>query len=130
MMATLKLTPYVAGQRCTDIDMTNGRARLIDGVEEKAQRIRIKLQTQLGSCVYRKGGGTPYREIIFARDSTPASVSAAIRAVVRTVTGIRDVLECGAQLEELEGGRQVARVAGIAIDSDGALIPFGTEVQQ
>lgn len=126
-MADLRLTPHVAGQRSTDLDTTNGRASFVTGIEEKAQRIRITLQSQLGESVYKRNGGTPWREIVWAPNATEAGVSAAISAVVRNVTGIRDVLECWTRFDD-STGKRVVRIDGIAIDDDDNQIPFGTEV--
>jgi hypothetical protein len=122
-MPTLKLTPHVTGQRSTDLDVSTRRAQIVSGPEETAQRIRVALQTQRGETPYQRSKGTPYREVIKASNATPFSVRAAIAAVVRSVAGVRDVLECNAYREG-----DVMRVQGIALDVSGAQIPFGTEV--
>ena len=121
-MATLKLTPYVAGVRSTDLDRTNNRSAIITGDEEIAQRIRMTLQAQFGECAYNKNGGTPYLEF---RDTDDQSIRAMVAETVRGVTGVRDVIECSAVSEVVDGNREIA-VSGKAQTISGATIPFNT----
>jgi hypothetical protein len=122
-MADLRLTPYVQATRCTDLDLTNRKASLVTGPEEIAQRIRITLQTQLGESLYDKNGGTPYLEVILSAGANPLGIRAAIAAVVRGVTGVRDVKE----IDVVVSGR-TATITGIAIATDGSAVSFGAGV--
>ena len=128
-MAALKLTAYVAGQRSTALDTTNGQTSLVTGADEKAQRVRKTLQHQLGSNVYKRNGGAPWREIVFAETTTEFGVAAAISAVVRNVSGISTVLECTVNFDDSSGSR-VAQISGVALDEDSNSIPFGIQVAQ
>lgn len=122
-MTDLRMTAFAQGTRCTDLDLTNGRASLVSGAEEIAQRIRITLQTQLGESVYDRSGGTPYLEVLMAPGTTEIAIAATVETVLRNVTGVSRVDELSVTVVD-----RVATISGKVTSTAGEQVAFGTQV--
>jgi phage baseplate assembly protein W len=122
-MTDLRLTAFAQGTNCTDLDLTNGKATLVSGAEEIAQRIRITLQTQLGESVYDRSGGTPYLEVLMAPGTTELAMRATVETVLLNVTGVSRVDELTVTIAD-----RVASISGNVTSTAGDTVTFGTQV--
>ncbi len=77
-----------------DIAVTNGRLHLVDGVTEKAQKIRNRFALFRGEWFLDLRAGTPWWERVFGIKNPDLRIAGRmLRDIVLSVTGIVDVEE-------------------------------------
>lgn len=132
-MSDFKLTDQSTGRN--DLDITNGKLTLVtDETEATAQRVRMKLQSFFGECVYNRSGGTPWMQpgnesingaglYIFENTNDPeGNARAVLTEVLRTVEGVASVVYMNVSWDrsarELTGTGKVRTTTGTEFTFD------------
>ena len=74
-----------------DLDFTGSRANEIEGKEEIAQRVGVRLKKWLGEWFLNNEEGIDYLGLIFTRDYSPERVKTEIISQVLDVEGVTSI---------------------------------------
>lgn len=99
-----------------DLVIRNGDLVLIDGAEEIAQRLRIRLRLFVGEWFLAPAEGVPYFERILGRKITKAALLSLLREQILACPGVAEVTSLTA---EVDGGRRSVSVSFRATTTDG-----------
>jgi len=102
-MVSLKLDE----ETCTELVTENGRWVEIEGLEEVAQRLRIRLRTLAGEWPYNTALGVPDLDEFFGKGRDPAALVAIYRRHILGTRGITEIPEGGGPFLELDDDRQL-----------------------
>lgn len=124
-MTTIKLDPVTH-----DLDLSSGNLELIDGVDEIAQKLRIRYQFFLGEWFLDQRQGIPYFQKIFVKPFNKTDTDAILREVAETTPGIVEVNRFDSTFDGVTRGFTVALWAksdtGEPIDFNEPFILRGT----
>lgn len=114
-----KLTDATSGKN--DLDITNGALSFVTGIDYIAQKVRIKLQTFLGECPYRRDGGTPWLAIFESGTNPELNAKMILTQTIEAIDGVNRVVELNVDLDR---NTRTAQVTGSAIADSGERFNF------
>lgn len=74
-----------------DLDLSSGTVRLVDGADEIAQKIRIRLRFFLGEWFLDTRLGVPWFQKVLGKKRKKAIVDVYIKRVVLTTPGVQSI---------------------------------------
>jgi hypothetical protein len=104
-----------------DILFENGRMRIVRGAEEKAQKIKNRLQLFRGEWFLDTRIGVPHFEHVFVKAPDLEVIKRIFRRAIMSVEGIEDVLDVEVRLN----ADRTFSYAFRAVDDEGTFITGG-----
>lgn len=83
---------------------------LVTGGAQAAQHAKMRVMTYLAECVYDRGAGVPWTQVLMRRGATPQVWDATIRGVLAATPGVS-----GVQDLDLDYDREAQRATGRAV---------------
>jgi len=108
----------------SDLVFTGGDLAFARDADAVGQSIRIRLQTWLGETPYSTGAGVPYRQVIFAPNTTALARRYILTQAVLATPG---VTSCELASFEVDAQARVLRVSGTATTS-GDAVDFAVQI--
>lgn len=93
-MSDIKLTPTG-----NDIDITDGKLSLVDGLEYTRQKLLIRLRFFLGEWFLDERLGFPYFERVLGKKNPRTSLDALFRQVILSTPDVIEILTFTADLD-------------------------------
>jgi hypothetical protein len=119
-MATLKTNPTT-----NDLEVANNSLIIINGADEVTQRVRARLKLWRGEWFLNLNRGTPYREIIFAKGTSPDTIASAIKREILTTSGVVELLKYSQEIDAVT--RKMTIDTSFSAE-DGTIIELSEEI--
>lgn len=108
-----------------DLVIRNGDLVLIDGAEEIAQRLRIRLRLFVGEWFLAPAEGMPYFDRILGQKVSRATLLSILREQILACPGVEEITSLDAQVD---GERRSVSVFFRVTTTDGDPVELTTEV--